>query len=37
MTVTWASRTTVTKWVLVGLNIVVIVVGSVLCFRRRSR
>jgi hypothetical protein len=37
VTVAWASRTTVTKWVLVGLNIAVIVVGGALCLRARRQ
>jgi hypothetical protein len=36
-TVAWASRTTVTKWILVGLNIAVIVVGGALCLRARRQ
>jgi hypothetical protein len=36
-TVAWASRVTCAKWVLVGLNAVVLVVGSGLCLRARRK
>ncbi len=35
--VAWASRNTVTKWSLVGLDVAVIGIGSLLCLRRRGQ
>ena len=35
--VAWASRTTILKWILVTLNIIVILVGIALCVRSRRR
>jgi hypothetical protein len=36
-TVAWASRATCTKWVLVALNAIVLLVGSGLCLRARRK
>jgi hypothetical protein len=36
-TIAWASRATVCKWGLVGMNTLVLVVGVGLCIRRRRR